>query len=356
MNRDGVATSPDGTNWAARADSRILGSWVAGGLIGFMFHAKQDSSFPYPYTIVTRFNQSTRAFVDRSVIFNNSYAWLYPSVSVNAAGNLAGIIYFGGGTIYPDAAAWISDDVQPAFQPLNSYGLAGSNAGPLSNAWGDYFTARQHQIDTNTWVAGAYYLNNGGNDFNVVQRFSWFGRARDFTTVQVNVQTNPAGLSFTVDGTTFTSPQVFNWTVSTAHTISTSSPQTGMGTQYVWSSWSDNGAISHTVSPTSNTTYTASFTTQYLLSTAVSPSGSGSVTANPTSTSGYYNNGASVQLTATANAGFQFANWTGDLTGTTNPQSVTMSAPRSVTANFNAGITIATSPSEIGRASCRERV
>jgi hypothetical protein len=30
----------------------------------------------------------------------------------------------------------------------------------------------------------------------------------------------------------------------------------------------------------------------------------------------------------------QFANWSGDLTGSTNPQSVTMSAPRNVTANF----------------------
>jgi len=35
------------------------------------------------------------------------------------------------------------------------------------------------------------------------------------------------------------------------------------GIQYVWSSWSDSGAMSHTVAPSANMTYTANFTTQY---------------------------------------------------------------------------------------------
>jgi subtilisin family serine protease len=80
--------------------------------------------------------------------------------------------------------------------------------------------------------------------------------------VQVSVQTNPAGRSFTVDGTTYVGTQTFTWAQGSSHTIGTTSPQSGGdGTQYVWSGWSDGGDITHTVAPSSDTTYTANFTT-----------------------------------------------------------------------------------------------
>jgi hypothetical protein len=77
-------------------------------------------------------------------------------------------------------------------------------------------------------------------------------------------------------------------------------------------------------------TYTANFKTQHLLTTSVSPSGAGVITP----ATDYFDQGATVQVTATANQGFTFVNFSGDLTGSTNPQSITMSAPRSVVANF----------------------
>src|ERR1043166_2611774 len=85
-------------------------------------------------------------------------------------------------------------------------------------------------------------------------------------SVQVTVQTNPAGHSFSVDGATYTSSQSFSWNPGSSHTIATTSPQ-GAGTdvQDIWKNWSDNSAISHTVAPTSSKTYTANFTTQYYL-------------------------------------------------------------------------------------------
>ena len=78
--------------------------------------------------------------------------------------------------------------------------------------------------------------------------------------VQVTVQTNPAGLSFSVDGTTYTAAQTFSWQPGSSHTIATTSPQSGdTGVRYVWMNWSGGGAISHTVAPTTNKTYTAKF-------------------------------------------------------------------------------------------------
>jgi hypothetical protein len=51
-------------------------------------------------------------------------------------------------------------------------------------------------------------------------------------------------------------------------------------------------------------------------------------------------------MTPNANAGYQFANWTGSLTGISSPQTVVMSSPAGITANFIAvtAVTVATNP------------
>src|SRR5260221_292066 len=151
------------------------------------------------------------------------------------------------------------------------------------------------------------------------------------------VSTNPPGLGFTVDGVAYTSAQNFSWALGSAHTLAVNSPQNGpAGSRYAWANWSDGGAISHTVTVTNATVmYTANFTTQYLLTLAASPNGGGSLTGNPASADGYYANGTSVQITAAATAGFTFTGFSGDLTGSTNPQSIAMTAARSATGSFS---------------------
>jgi uncharacterized repeat protein (TIGR02543 family) len=76
----------------------------------------------------------------------------------------------------------------------------------------------------------------------------------------------------------------------------------------------------------------------YTLTSASNPSAGGTVNASPApncpTDSTKYNYGTAVQLTAVPNAGYVFANWSGDATGTTNPVSVTMNGNKSVTANF----------------------
>jgi YD repeat-containing protein len=148
----------------------------------------------------------------------------------------------------------------------------------------------------------------------------------------ITIQTTPPGLQFTIDSGT---PQTLSLTPGN-HTIALAATQPGSaGTQYVFTSWTDGSTanprtIAVTAAPA---TYTATFTVQYLLTTAVSPASAGSVAASP-SPAGYYNSGTSVQLTASANAGYQFSDWTGGLSGSTNPQSIVMNAAESVTANF----------------------
>ena len=116
--------------------------------------------------------------------------------------------------------------------------------------------------------------------------------------------------------------------------------------QYVWSNWSDSRAISHSITvPSSATTYTATFSTQYQLTTAANPSNGGTV--SPTS-GNFYNANTVVPLTATPDAGFTFTNWTGNVTNASSASTtITVSAPQSVTANFTTAPAVTLTPTSI---------
>jgi subtilase family serine protease len=151
--------------------------------------------------------------------------------------------------------------------------------------------------------------------------------------VTVTVGTSPAGLSFSIDGTAYTSPQTPTWTIGSPHTIATTSPQNPVaGTEDTFTSWSDGGALSHAVTASASTTsYTALFSTQYLLTTAASPVAGGTVSP----ATGYQTAASSVSLVATPASGYAFVNWTGTVVSPTSAStSITMSAPESATANF----------------------
>jgi uncharacterized delta-60 repeat protein len=76
----------------------------------------------------------------------------------------------------------------------------------------------------------------------------------------------------------------------------------------------------------------------YTLSIVANPSVAGSVTANPAPNcpSGKYISGTTVQLTAVPRKDLDYwwLNWSGNVTGSSNPVSVSMTANKSVTANF----------------------
>lgn len=153
------------------------------------------------------------------------------------------------------------------------------------------------------------------------------------SNIPVTVQTSPAGRSFSVDGTNFTTAQTFGWLFGSSHTIATTSPQSGgAGTQHVWSAWSDGGAISHSVTASVATTNTATFSRQFQLNMNATPGGS----LAPSSL--WTNSGTTLPITAAASNGFAFSGWVGSgngaYSGTNNPASVTMNGPISETASF----------------------
>ena len=186
-------------------------------------------------------------------------------------------------------------------------------------------------------------LTQGQNYFYSVTACDTSGRESEYSnevsgvpsepTQVYTVTTNPSGLQITVDGASYTAPRAFSWVAGSTHTVSVSSPQAGgSGIRYVYSSWSDGGGQSHTVTvPSSSTTYTASFGTEYSLTTSVQQPAMGAVTPSGTN---WYNSGQTVSVSATANQGYSFSYWTGDLSGTTSPTSITMNGPKNVVGNF----------------------
>ena len=81
-------------------------------------------------------------------------------------------------------------------------------------------------------------------------------------------------------------------------------------------------------------TTTQSTNSQFLLTLTPLPGGSGIFTTNPSSVSGYFNPGTRVSITAVPEPGYQFAGFNIPGAGLTNPVTVTVNGPITVTANF----------------------
>jgi hypothetical protein len=102
--------------------------------------------------------------------------------------------------------------------------------------------------------------------------------------VQVTVDSSPEGTGYVaVDGTPISTPQIFNWTVGSTHTLSAQSVvDCGSECQYTFSGWSDGGEQSRQYVATTNETVTAKFTATEVPEVQITidsdPEGSGFVT------------------------------------------------------------------------------
>lgn len=153
------------------------------------------------------------------------------------------------------------------------------------------------------------------------------------TPSKVTITTNPAGLQFVVDGTTYTAPQSFSFVLNSTHTLSLpTDPQytnPNDGSTYAFGNWNDLGARSHSVTITAGsgtlaspatapavTVYEANFIRLQPFSYAsapVSPAGSGTLAVSPTPLSEYggtfFTDRTLVSLSYSSNAGYDFFSW-----------------------------------------------
>ena len=124
--------------------------------------------------------------------------------------------------------------------------------------------------------------------------------------------------------------------------------------------WS--GDLSSTANPTSitmngNKSVTVTFSVPNPYALSLSKTGNGQVRVNGTLQSlpwsGSFTAGSSVSLAAVPDSAWSFSNWSGDLSGTANPTSITMNGNKSVTVTFSAPNTYALSLSKTGNGQVR---
>jgi uncharacterized repeat protein (TIGR02543 family) len=226
---------------------------------------------------------------------------------------------------------------QQAYLKASNPGVSDFFGGAIAIS-GDTILAAANDEDSNaTGVNGDPNNNSAGNS----------GAAYVFVLPaqrSITIASSPSGLPFTTTGAgcapgSYTSPQTLSWRADSCQVAFDTPRSAGVGAQYAFSHWEDSSTSnprSITV-PGVDTTYTATFDTQYLLTVIGGPGGT-------VGGGGYYTAGSSATPTATPDPGNLFGVWSGACSGS-GSCTVTMDAAKSVTAAFAAAVTITSSPS-----------
>jgi hypothetical protein len=218
------------------------------------------------------------------------------------------------------------------------------NSGVMFTGWSGSGTGSYSGPSNPVSVTVNYPINETA-DFAVVITFEESGLGPDATGTVVTVD----GVSYSYTGsqtlTTISVPYGSQVSYSYAQYVYS----TEYGKRYVWTATTGlQTARSATFTATQGGTIIGWYGgpngqvgIQYLLTIGVSPSGAG--TTDPAPGSYWYNAGAQVQISATANSGYQFYEWvgsgSGSYSGTSNPATVTMNGPVNETAVFYLQVT-----------------
>lgn len=182
------------------------------------------------------------------------------------------------------------------------------------------------------------YLMDDGSTVNLTTYFT--------NTPVYTVTTSPlaSNVGILADGDFWYAPVNFAWTPGSNHTLGIDSPQYpwSSNTYFDYSSWSNGGTQSQTITaPSGNTTYTANITPNYYV-TDYPLEGSCAATINVTPAStenGYYPTGSLISFNETPATGLTFTEWLYDLSGNTNPQNLTVDDEVLVAADYNVNAT-----------------
>ncbi|MFO7889503.1 MAG: FlgD immunoglobulin-like domain containing protein [bacterium] len=129
--------------------------------------------------------------------------------------------------------------------------------------------------------------------------------------------------------------------------FSLTSPEQTDSIKYIFQNWTGDytgTSTSGSIIMDTTKTVTAIWLTQYYLFTDIEPASGGTITPPPPGE--WINADSNTTVSATANSGYEFIWWTGDISGNDNPFITSMTKPKTVQANFGkkVQITINTEP------------
>lgn len=335
--------------WYYTSSSTIIESDIVFNSDGFTFSTDGSAGTYDIQTVVTHEYGHTLNL--RDLYGTDSDKMMYGFVSIAtlkrslSASDISGIqyIYGTGGSL---TTYTISGTITSNGTPMSGVlvTLSGSsNQTFTTTSTGTYsFTSLPTGNYTVTPTKTGFVFTPASQTFNSLSA----NQTQNFTSNQFTVTTasSPAGGGSTAGGGTYSSG---------ASVTVTATPNAG----YSFVNWTENStqvstSASYTFTLSANRTLTANFAvTQYTVATSSNPSGGG-VTAG----GGTFNSGASVTVTATANSGYSFTNWTenGTQVSTSASYTFTISGNRTLVANFaNVQYTVTTvsSPANGGTSS-----
>jgi hypothetical protein len=167
---------PDGVNWCGRHDGRLQGGFITGDTVGFVWTPSQGGSFPFPYMRVSTFDAGNDlAALDDIDVWSPDVAFMYPSVSVNSAGQLGGTVMWGGGdTHYASCSGWVADNAtQESLVPLaHTLSIAGNyGAQNGDRRSGDYTLSEVYYPDDTQFVGACFAYVTQGRGTSTYLRF-----------------------------------------------------------------------------------------------------------------------------------------------------------------------------------------
>jgi len=303
-----------------------IGSLAAGSYT-VVVTLPQTSTGPIAADCTSFFGMNQAAPEAVGSVYNGSSGAMTASLTTVTAGDWI-IDSFGGGFGSSGTASPNTGQTQLYNIQLEGKSAANANAGILAGSSYELIT-----------TPGA--VTPGWAD--TVSRYAY--EAAAFAPATVPSYTVTAAASPSIGGTIALSPNQSSYPSGTSVQV-TATP----ATNYSFTGFS--GALSGTTNPqsfsvTSNSSVTANFAVNTCTLT-INVTGSGTVTPASGST---YPCGTSVSVTATANSGWTFSQFTGGLTGGTNPQNITLNGNQTVTATFIQGTVCTLSTSVTGSGS-----
>ncbi len=169
----------------------------------------------------------------------------------------------------------------------------------------------------------------GYQDFAVTAFFELLG--------QVQITTNPPGLTMKVGGIDCTTPCTFD--KDAGATLNIEAPKTvalGEASRYEFDSWAARpaGATQLATFTTDVQVFTAQYHGSHRILAYADPEEGAKFKFTPESTDGFYAEGSSVQVTVVPNQGFKFVIWGEDLSSKSTQERLTITGPTSVVAHM----------------------
>ncbi|MGI0026218.1 MAG: calcium-binding protein [Nitrosopumilaceae archaeon] len=166
-----------------RSDPRVLGGYLAHGIIGFVWDAAQGGSFPYPYENYIRVNETTGALIDNPVIFSTTTATNFANTGVTTNGDVGIALFHMGGAQKPAYIVGIHDALTPGSSFDFSTVKTSTNGTNVDDQWGDFVRVKPFKPDNGKWVASGYTLQGGSDSTHIQILYEIFGRTNCGKTI-----------------------------------------------------------------------------------------------------------------------------------------------------------------------------